>query len=141
MQGLREGMWCSVISGNCKSVELKLSGSAPAGTLTMDVGGQITNSWQATRIGDIDAASIPGDITIGGPTGGTLSATGTITGDIVISNFTGNICASNLQGLTLETELPANIDLGPACGSWTVCGVDLECDSDGEGLGEDYADR
>ncbi|HPD32209.1 MAG TPA: thrombospondin type 3 repeat-containing protein, partial [Phycisphaerae bacterium] len=146
----------SRISGNCGSIQLKTGQSGSIGRVDLNIAGSLTRDIDGDGYIDVDRPSsfsslgtsgliIGGSIangislTITGPTGGSLSVAGDIDGNVTINSFssTGNICAANISGLSSESQLPPNIDIGPDGGGWKVCGQDLECDTDGVPDGAD----
>lgn len=139
----------SSITGNVSSISLSRGPGAPTngGRCYLTVGGNINGAVNADAYnlyvtgsinGNLGCASaltgaiqaggnISGNITINGTSNstGSITATGNITGTVTIPNFTGNICAANLNVDNIfcmqPNILPTGVN-GVFSGTWTVCG-------------------
>jgi hypothetical protein len=127
-----------VINGSLPSDEVQTVNNLRYGsTITINTGGDLTGSVSADQIasGGIRVRNIDGTLSLG-TTGGSINATGTIAGNLNISNFTGNIQCPSITW----TNLPAGIkngvhpkwDCSEGAVTWTVNGQSKSCSPPGQ---------
>lgn len=106
-------------------------------TITITTAGDITGSVIADQIAPagIRVRNIYGTLSLGA-TGGSINATGTIAGNLNISNFTGNIQCPSISWTNLPTGIKNGVhpkwDCSEGAVTWTVNGQSTSCSPPGQ---------